>query len=198
MESEKNGSLCVHVDNGDYPGFSFTKFRHFRQTGKKVKVHRRFYLTAFGFILLLLWGISPLFAASFKIKTNSDFTAAGTTLSDVLAADTDGAAADFLRLRNTNPGEDGSPGAKFGGRGVWAKKREIAVTIPNDFSHTGANIGKIRRYGEKCTFVIDVIGNAKDDWSDLRLTDANGVQIPFRLIDYERPVDNQNTPVRLL
>jgi hypothetical protein len=198
MESEKNGSLCVHVDNGDYPGFSFTKFRHFRQTGKKVKVHRRFYLTAFGFILLLLWGMSPLFAASFKIKTNGDFTAAGTTLSDVLAADTDGAAADFLRLRNTNPGEDGSPGAKFGGRGVWAKKREIAVTIPNDFSHTGANIGKIRRYGEKCTFVIDVIGNAKDDWSDLRLTDANGVQIPFRLIDYERPVDNQNTPVRLL
>lgn len=165
--------------------------------------HNFFHLVFLRIIIsccLLLAVTGNLGAASFKISNSSDFSAAGTIFNGVVASETTGAAANFLRLRNTNPGEDdGNPGLKFGGRGVWAKKREIALTIPNDIHHNGTtNLGKIRRYAEKCQLEIAVIGNAKDDWSDLRLTNGAGAQVPFRLLDYERPTDNPSTQVNLL
>ncbi|KAF1081369.1 MAG: hypothetical protein GQF41_2175 [Candidatus Rifleibacterium amylolyticum] len=161
---------------------------------------RRFFLLTLVFALLMVAFPGPLKAASFKISNLADFTAPGAAFSEVVASDTSGVGADFLRLRNTNPGEDdGIPALKFGGRGVWARKRSIVLDIPNDIHHDGTtNLGKVRRYAEKCEFEIDVIGNAKDDWSDLRLTDWTGAQVPFRLLDYERPTDNPGTPVRLL
>ncbi|PKL45028.1 MAG: hypothetical protein CVV41_02770 [Candidatus Riflebacteria bacterium HGW-Riflebacteria-1] len=163
------------------------------------KSARKLYLIVLMVGLLLMVSGDQLPAASFKISNSGDFSVADATFNDVVASDTTGADADFLRLRNTNPGEDGNSGLKFGGRGVWAKKREITLTIPDDIHHNGTtNLGKIRRYAEKCQFEIIVIGNANVDWSDLRLTDWAGNQIPFRLLDFERPTDNANTPVRLL
>lgn len=140
-------------------------------------------------------------AASFRISDTADFATVGALFNDVVASDTTGASAGFLRLKNRNPGEDdGAPALKFGGRGVWARKRRIAFTIPDDFhTHTAPlNRGKAERINEKVQIDLTQIGNARSDWSDLRLTDWAGNQVPFRLLDFERPTDNAGTPVKLL
>ncbi len=150
-------------------------------------------------LIIFLTNGQSVSAASFKITTNADFIAAGAVLSGVLASDTDGNAAGYLRLKNTNPGmDDGNPALKFAGRGTWSKKRAIALTIPIDYNTAGAAVGRARRFAEKTTIDLSLIGNANTDWSDLRLTDWSGALVPFRLLDFERPTDNPETPVRLL
>jgi len=164
--------------------------------------HLKFIHICFLFVFFIFFASSAkLAAASFKISDTAEFTSAGALFSDVVASDTAGVAAGFLRLRNRNPGEDdGSPALRFGGRGVWARKRQIAFTIPDDFhTHTAPlNRGKAERINEKVQIDLTQIGNARPDWSDLRLTDWAGNQVPFRLLDFERPTDNAGTPVKLL
>lgn len=162
----------------------------------------KFIHICFLFVSFIFFAASvKLDAASFKISDTAEFAAAGAIFNDVVASDTAGVSAGFLRLKNRNPGEDdGSPALKFGGRGVWARKRQIAFTIPDDFhTHTAPlNRGKAQRINEKVQVDLTQIGNARPDWSDLRLTDWAGNQIPFRLLDFERPTDNATTPVKLL
>lgn len=156
----------------------------------------KFFLAAF-FLLTCFYG--KAFGASFKISTNADFRQAGSLFENVVASDTNGVSADYLRLRNANPGmDDGFPALKFGGRGNWSKKRMIAFTVPLEYNTAGAAVSRAQRFGEKVQIDLTLIGSANDDWSDLRLTDWAGVQIPFRLLDFERPVDNAETPVKLL
>lgn len=155
---------------------------------------------SFSLFLVVLLLISPhVFSASFSISTNAEFNAPGALLEGVLTADTDGAATNYIRLRNTNPGmDDGNPAMRFGGRGNWAKKRLIELTVPLEYNTAGAAVGRAQRFNEKTRVDLTLIGNANADWSDLRLTNWAGVQVPFRLLDFERPTDNPQTPVRLL
>ena len=148
--------------------------------------------------VFIMQGMS-LSGASFNVSSQAQFTAAGALLEGVVASDTDGVVVDYLRIYNTNPGQDdGNLALRFGGRGNWSKKRSISLTIPIDFNTAGANVGRANRIGEKCEVDLTVVGNANEDWSDLRLTDWTGNQVPFRILNYEQPVDNQDTPVRLL
>lgn len=129
-----------------------------------------------------------LSAASYKISDNADFL--GGTLAEVIANDPDGAASNYIRLFNTNPGRDGNPGdvlATDSDR-VFAKKRKISL------SETRAR----QRFSEKIQLNIEQISGAKSDWGDLRLTDSNGNLVPFRILNFEQPVDDKNTPVTLL
>ncbi|MFZ5952259.1 MAG: hypothetical protein ACOYXC_16265 [Candidatus Rifleibacteriota bacterium] len=130
----------------------------------------------------------PAAAASYKISSNADFLSG--TLTDVRANDPDGAASNYIRLYNTNPGRDGNSGnilATDTGR-VFSLKRKISLT------ETRAR----QRYSEKIQLNIEQISGAKSDWSDLRLTDANGNLVHFRILNFEEPVDNKTTPVTLL
>jgi len=49
-----------------------------------------------------------IFAASYKISNNADFIAG--SLSEEMANDPDGAASNYVRLFNNNPGRYGNPG----------------------------------------------------------------------------------------
>lgn len=162
----------------------------------------KFFQTGLLLVCFIIFSASfRLDAASFRISDAAEFATVGAAFDHVVASDTSGASAGFLRLKNGNPGEDdGNPALKFGGRGVWARKRRLAFTIPDDFhTHTAPlNRGKAQRVSEKVQVDLTPIGNARPDWSDLRLTDWGGNQVPFRLLDFERPTDNAGTPVKLL
>ncbi len=134
-------------------------------------------------------------AASFLVTSQADFLAAGTTLSSVVASTAEGLNADYLRIYNTNPGiDDGFPARRFtnGGLRTWNRKRAIYLDIPID----GA--GRANRYNEKVQVEISRIGGAKSDWSDLRLTDFQGDPIQFGLVDFETPIDNPDSPLKIL
>jgi hypothetical protein len=143
--------------------------------------------------LLIAFCGNRLEAASFKVSTIAEFTDTAAALDGVVASNTNGVDANYLRIMNTNPGMD-PPSAldRFanGGNLVWTKKRRIDLTVPASQRST--------RTGEKVQVDIQVVGNARTDWSDLRLTDDTGASLPFRLMNYETPVDNPNTPVKLL
>ncbi|HNV72369.1 MAG TPA: hypothetical protein PKO06_21855, partial [Candidatus Ozemobacteraceae bacterium] len=150
-------------------------------------------LLLFAILSLLLPAATQ--GASFLVTTQADFLAAGSSLSDVLASTTEGLNADYLRIINTNPGlDDGFPAKKFtnGGTRVWNKKRAIQLEIPVD------GTARANRYNEKVMVEISRIGGAKSDWADLRLTDFAGNPIDFGLVDFETPVDNTDSIVKLL
>lgn len=142
---------------------------------------------------------SSSFSASFVVAELADFTAANASFENLVASDSNGSGVNYLRIYNRNPGaDDGTPALRFGGLGIWGRKREISLAIPMDKNTAGADIGLANRINEKVQIDLSVIGNAKADWSDLRLTDWQGNQVDFRLLGYETPVDNLETPVRLL
>ncbi|RCK78627.1 MAG: fibronectin type III domain protein [Candidatus Ozemobacter sibiricus] len=151
-------------------------------------------LVVFWGILMTKWGAE---AASFKVTSNADFIAPGATLQGVVASDTGGNPAGYVRLFNTNPGVDdpANPSWRFtdGGTRTWTKRRRIALTVPPEPGGARAS-----RTNEKVNVEIGIIGGANANWSDLRLTNALGAPVPFRLRGYETPVDNPNTPVKIL
>lgn len=145
-------------------------------------------LKIFIFCCLFFINAGFLWAASHKISTNANFLAG--TLSDVRANDPDGAVSNYLRLYNTNPGKDGNSGdvlAPASGR-IFSRKRTISLTETRNS----------QRYSEKIQLNIEQISGAESDWGDLRLTDASGNLVPFRLLNFEQPIDDPNTPVILL
>jgi hypothetical protein len=165
---------------------------------------RKFRFNSFlSLLFLILAGsfvFSPsLYAASFRISSLAQFQQAGALFQNVVASDTDGVAVDYIRLRNHNPGmDDGNTALRFGGRGNWARKRQILLTVPQEYNTGGTAVSRAQRFGEKCQIELTLIGNANNDWSDLRLTNWSGNQVPFRLLNFERPTDNPETPAKLL
>ncbi len=149
---------------------------------------RDFYTVGWLLIFVFLFNPAGVFAASKVLTSQADFAAGNT--SQLIDADVDGNPKDYLRLINTNPGMDGTPGDKLapGSGRVFAFKRHIPLTETRGRD----------RFLEKIQLNIEQISGAKENWGDLRLVNSAGNSVPFRILNFETPVDNPNSYVTLL
>ena len=139
-------------------------------------------------LMILAFFNSILSAASYKISTQADFAAC--TISQLEVADEDGNAANYVRLHNTNPGRDSTSGdiLAVGTGRIFSKKRRVSLTETRNRN----------RFLEKIELNIEPISGAKSDWQDLRLVDSSGNKVPFRLLNFEVPIDNRNSQATVL